>query len=133
MQAVILSIGDELVLGQTVDTNSAFLSAKLMRRGIGTLYHQTVADDLAAITEAIRQASSAVTLVLITGGIGPTDDDLTRQALANAMGEELVADEASLKQIEAIFRRLERMRVRLGWPSWDDGSEKPKPRSEAPE
>ena len=108
MDAVILSIGDELVLGQTVDTNSAFLSAELARMGIGTLYHQTVADDQPTIATAIRQASSAAQLVLISGGLGPTDDDLTRQALAQAMGVELVRHEASIEAIKAIFDRLGR-------------------------
>src|SRR5205823_7045867 len=105
MRAAILAIGDELVLGQTVDTNSAWLSAQLTALGISTLYHQTVADDLEAITGAIVQASKAAELVLITGGLGPTDDDLTRQALAKAMGVELVVHEPSVVAIRALFMR----------------------------
>lgn len=108
MHAVILSIGDELVLGQTVDTNSAFLSAELATLGIGTLYHQTVADDQLTIATAIRQASSSAQLVLISGGLGPTDDDLTRQALAEAMSVDLVRDEASIEAIKAMFDRIGR-------------------------
>ena len=108
MQAVILSIGDELVLGQTLDTNSAYLSGELVQLGIGTLYHQTIADDQSAITTAIQLAASSVPLVLISGGIGPTEDDLTRQALAKAMGRELVLDPSSLEAIEAMFARHSR-------------------------
>lgn len=108
MHAIILSIGDELVLGQNVDTNSAYLSAYLATRGIGTLYHQSVADDLPAITRAIEQAAQAAHLVIITGGLGPTDDDLTRQALANALGVPLVEHAPSLQALQARYRNLGR-------------------------
>lgn len=103
MQAVILSIGDELALGQTVDTNTAYLAAKLAELGIWTLYHQTLADDQALIAGAIRQAADSAELVLITGGLGPTKDDLTRQALAQAMEVELVEDAEGLRAIEVFF------------------------------
>jgi len=85
MNAVILSVGDELVHGQTVDSNSAWLSARLAACGVMTLYHQTVADDLDATAKAIRAAAAAAPLVILTGGLGPTDDDLTRQALARLL------------------------------------------------
>lgn len=109
MKSVILSIGDELVLGQSLDTNSAYLAARLVALGIGVLYHQTVADDQAAIAIAIEQAAAAADLVLITGGLGPTDDDLTRQALAQAMGVPLVLDVTSVGKIEAFFQRRGRV------------------------
>lgn len=102
-QAAILSIGDELVLGQTVDTNSAWLSAKLAEIGIPTLYHQTVADDLPAIRKAIVLASQDVDLVILSGGLGPTEDDLTRQAMAEAIGVELVVDPEQLAHLERFF------------------------------
>lgn len=108
MQAVILSIGDELVLGQSLDTNSAYLSAQLASRGIGTRYHQTVADDLPTLVTALKQAAQSASLVIVTGGLGPTEDDLTRQALADAMGVPLVEDAASVEQIRAYFTRLGR-------------------------
>jgi nicotinamide-nucleotide amidase len=103
MQAVILSIGDELVLGQTVDANSAWLSARLAEQGITTRYHQTLADEQHAIAQAITAAAEHAELVLITGGLGPTSDDLTRQALAEALQSRLVTDPKSLEQIEAFF------------------------------
>lgn len=103
MQAAILSIGDELVLGQTIDTNSAYLSDQLVRLGIPTLYHQTIADDQAATSEAIVRASKTVDLILISGGLGPTEDDLTRQALADAMGVDLVLHEPSVEAMRAMF------------------------------
>ncbi len=108
MHAVILSIGDELALGQTVDTNSAYLAARLAEHGIACLYHLTVADDRAAITRALLDASEHAPLVLVTGGLGPTEDDLTRQALADALDKPLVLDQPSLARIEAIFARRAR-------------------------
>lgn len=108
MQAVILSIGDELVLGQTVDTNGAYLSAQLAELGVMTRYHATVSDNRADIAEAMRQACERAELVLVTGGLGPTDDDLTRFALADAMGCELVEDAQAVAQIERFFAQRNR-------------------------
>ncbi len=106
MQAVILSIGDELALGQTVDTNTAYLAAKLAELGVWTRYHQTLADDQALIAEAMTHAAELAEVVLVTGGLGPTKDDLTRQALAEAMGVSLVEDAKGLSEIQAFFDRL---------------------------
>jgi nicotinamide-nucleotide amidase len=108
MNAVILSVGDELVLGQTVDSNSAWLSARLAACGVMTLYHQTVADDLDATAKAIRAAAAAAPLVILTGGLGPTDDDLTRQALARLMRRPLVLHPPSLAKIRKFFKTLGR-------------------------
>lgn len=102
-QAWIVSIGAELALGQTVDTNAAWLAAALARLGVRTERHVTVTDDLGAICDAVTQAAAAAEVVLMTGGLGPTDDDLTRQALAEAAGEPLVRHAASLAQIRAFF------------------------------
>jgi nicotinamide-nucleotide amidase len=82
MTAIILSVGDELTLGQTVDTNSAWLSQQLATNGLPVRAHVTVPDDEAAITDAISNAAAQCECLLISGGIGPTPDDLTRQALA---------------------------------------------------
>ena len=108
MHAVIISIGDELVLGQTVDTNSAYLSERLSSRGIMPVMHLTVADDQRATADAIRRACEIADLVLVTGGLGPTDDDLTRQAMADVLGVPLVRDEAALREIAAFFARRQR-------------------------
>ena len=105
MDAIILAIGDELVLGQTVDTNSAYLSARLAERGIGTLYHQTIGDDHGAVARAITRGSRLVPLMIVTGGLGPTQDDLTRHALADALGVELILNEASLEVIRALMEK----------------------------
>jgi nicotinamide-nucleotide amidase len=105
MDAEILAIGTELTTGQKVDTNSAWLSRRLGELGIVVRWHTTVADDLADNVTALRQAAARAGLVLLTGGLGPTLDDLTRQALAEAAGVELVLDPASLEHLQEWFAR----------------------------
>jgi len=103
MRAIILAIGDELALGQTVDTNSAWASAQLAALGVPTLKHVTVADELGPITQAIDLAARDADLVVISGGLGPTEDDLTRQALADALGQPLVEDPDALATLRKFF------------------------------
>jgi nicotinamide-nucleotide amidase len=122
MQCEIISIGSELTSGQNLDTNSQWLSRRLAEIGIPVGWHTTVADDLAANVEAFRIASARAALVLATGGLGPTQDDLTREALAGAAGVELAFDQASFDAIEAMFRRRgrampERNRVQALFPA----------------
>ncbi|MFM9956478.1 MAG: CinA family nicotinamide mononucleotide deamidase-related protein [Phycisphaerales bacterium] len=113
-RAAVVSVGDELILGQTVDTNSAAISARLSSWGIRVVEHVTVPDDLAAQRSALeRVAESGVPLIIVTGGLGPTADDLTRQALALAMGDHLVADDAALAALEAMFTRRGRALTEL--------------------
>src|SRR5258705_4259029 len=85
MKAIIISIGDELVLGQTVDTNSAWLSQQLAGIGWSVSAHMTVGDDQKAIQKAIADAAELCDAVIVSGGIGPTPDDLTRQALGQGL------------------------------------------------
>jgi nicotinamide-nucleotide amidase len=101
--AAILSIGDELTLGQGLDTNSQWLSRRLVDFGIVPVQHATVPDDLPAIAAAILRLGGAADLLICTGGLGPTADDLTREALAQALGEPLVEDPAALVRIRAWF------------------------------
>lgn len=108
MNAIILSIGDELTLGQTVDTNSAWLSGRLTAAGVATRYHKTVADDLDAIVAVIREAAEQADIVVVTGGLGPTQDDLTRQALATVLKRPLDMHPPSLDRIRLFFQRLGR-------------------------
>lgn len=109
MQAIILSIGDELTLGQVVDTNSAWLSARLIEHGISTRAHMTVPDDQDAIAQAFGEASRRCELLIATGGLGPTQDDLTRQALAQALGCALELHEPSLERLKNRF-------CEMSWP-----------------
>src|ERR1043166_2520885 len=108
MNAQILSIGNELTLGQTVDTNSAWLAQRLAERGILCTRHVTVADDRGEIAREIAAAADQTDLLLITGGLGPTPDDLTREALADAMGVALEFRPQCLQQIEEYFKSRKR-------------------------
>lgn len=100
-----MSIGDELTLGQKLDTNSKWISERLVEQGVVVREHTTLADDLDQNIEAFRRLCAAHPLVISTGGLGPTADDLTRQALAAAMGEELVEDAAALAQLRDFMAR----------------------------
>ncbi len=108
MRAEIISIGDELTRGLALDTNSAWLSQRLAALGIAVRRHQTIADDQADIRQSISDAAASAEIVLITGGLGPTADDLTRPALAEALGEPLETDQQALADLEAFFARLDR-------------------------
>lgn len=88
-RARVLSVGDELVLGRVVDTNATFLCRLLTDRGFRVLGSRQVGDGLADLVEALRASAADTELVLVSGGLGPTDDDRTRHALAEAMGSEL--------------------------------------------
>lgn len=108
MKAEILSIGSELTSGQNLDSNAQWLSRRLGDVGIQVGWHTTVADDLDDNIAAFRIAASRARLVLATGGLGPTLDDLTREALAKAAGVELVFHEPSWEQIKEMFARRKR-------------------------
>jgi nicotinamide-nucleotide amidase len=109
MKAEIISIGSELTSGQNLDTNSQWLSRRLAEIGISVGWHTTVADDLADNVAAFKIAAGRARLVLASGGLGPTQDDLTRLALAEAAGAPLVLDPASLAHIEQMFARRHRV------------------------
>ena len=104
MQAEIISIGTELLLGAIVDTNAAYISRQLAEIGIDLYHRVTVGDNEGRIADCIEEALESADVVLCTGGLGPTVDDVTRQAVARATGRELVLDEQMLSWIEERFR-----------------------------
>lgn len=108
MKAIILSIGDELVLGQTLDTNSHWLAQQLAAAGCDILEHRTVGDDQDAIRSAVASAAGRCDCLLITGGLGPTDDDLTRQAVAAFAGVPLELNQPWLDRIVGFFAQRKR-------------------------
>ena len=108
MRAIILSIGDELTLGQTVDTNSAWLSQQLAAIGYRPTAHLTVSDDQDAIRQAIEESVGRCDALIISGGLGPTEDDLTRQALADFLDQPLELNEAALENVTRFFKALKR-------------------------
>ncbi|NQT39344.1 MAG: CinA family nicotinamide mononucleotide deamidase-related protein [Planctomycetes bacterium] len=108
MHAEIIAIGDEITSGQLLDTNTQWLSRRIEDLGIAVPYHTAVGDDLDAMTGVFRAAIGRAGVVVITGGLGPTADDLTRQALARATGCPLARKPEALDHIRAIFVRLGR-------------------------
>jgi nicotinamide-nucleotide amidase len=103
LRAELLSIGTELLLGQIVDTNSAYLAGRLASLGIDLLHTSTVGDNLGRATDTVRRAIERSDLVVCTGGLGPTEDDLTREAIAAALGETPAVDPALAAELEAWF------------------------------
>ncbi len=103
MKAEVLTIGDELLRGEIVDSNKAFLSDRLLSLDVETHYHASVRDVPADMIDAFRRAAERSDIVLVSGGLGPTRDDLTAESLAQAFGRELRLDEAALAGIRAFF------------------------------
>lgn len=103
LKAEILSIGTELLLGQIVDTNAAWLAGRLADLGIDLLWVSTVGDNLGRATDVVARALARSDLVVCTGGLGPTEDDLTREAIAAALGEEPAVDAALEAELRAWF------------------------------
>jgi len=108
VKAEILTIGDELLRGEIVDSNKAFLADRLLRLDVETHYQTSVRDDPADMTDAFRRAAERSDVILVSGGLGPTRDDLTAQVLARSFGRALVRDAGALTSIRAFFERLGR-------------------------
>src|SRR5690606_14653387 len=102
--AAILAIGDEIVTGTTIDTNSPFLADVLRQIGIDPIGGFSVADDEQRLARALERALEDADVVLSTGGLGPTVDDLTTQVVARVAGQELRTHAPSLRRIEERFR-----------------------------
>src|SRR5882762_5026970 len=109
MKTEVISIGSELTSGQNLDTNAQWLSRRLAEIGIPVGWHTTVADDFQDNVDAFLLASQRAQLVIATGGLGPTQDDLTREALAQVAGVELVFHQESFNHIQAMFARRNRV------------------------
>lgn len=103
MKATIITIGDEILIGQIVDTNSAWIAARLNETGIRVVEKATVGDDAAEITAIVDRAFSRSDLVVVTGGLGPTKDDITKTTLALYFGCGLVRHEATYRHIEKML------------------------------
>ncbi len=100
MRAVVLSIGSELVSGLRLDTHSRDIARDLSALGIDVVRHVTVDDNVAAIADAMRRAADDADVIVVSGGLGPTQDDCTRHALADAMGEQLVENEEAVAHLQ---------------------------------
>lgn len=105
MKAEIFSIGHELLMGEVTDTNAPYLASQLTRLGLEVQQVSQIGDDLGHLSEAFRRALDRSQVILSTGGLGPTQDDLTREAIASVLGEEMRVQEELVKTLEAHFKR----------------------------
>lgn len=105
LHAELLAIGTELTVGETVDTNSGDLARSLVAHGVTVTRIANLPDDLAVVVEAMRTALGRADLVVTTGGLGPTPDDLTREAVAEVCGETVTVDQGTLAWLEAMWAR----------------------------
>lgn len=108
MNAEIIAVGSELLLGQIVNTNARFLSQQLAWLGINVFYHTVVGDNPDRLKRALEIADDRSELIILTGGLGPTKDDLTKETISGHLGKKLVMDENALKSIEEYFKRTNR-------------------------
>lgn len=108
MNAEIVAVGTELLLGQIANTNAQHISDALARVGVNVFFHTTVGDNLQRMTDVIATALGRSDVVVVTGGLGPTPDDITREGVAAATGRGFVRDERLVETIRAIFEKLGR-------------------------
>jgi nicotinamide-nucleotide amidase len=106
--AEIVTIGTEMLLGDLIDTNTAWISQRLAELGVAIYRHTTVGDNPERIVEALREASSRSTLVITTGGLGPTSDDLTNACLSTLTGREMVEYPEAREHVDEMFKRFGR-------------------------
>jgi nicotinamide-nucleotide amidase len=107
-RAELVAVGTELLLGEIVDTNSAYLAQQLAARSVDVYWSQRVGDNRGRIAQAVRAALGRADLVVVCGGLGPTDDDLTREGIADALGETPAVDPGLAAELRARFARFSR-------------------------
>ncbi|MEO3403585.1 competence/damage-inducible protein A [Mucilaginibacter sp. CAU 1740] len=108
MLAEIITIGDEILIGQIVDTNSAWMATELNKIGLRVKQISSVSDDREHILKALSEAAGRANVIFITGGLGPTKDDITKKTLAEYFGVELVEDKDAMANVERIFAKYNR-------------------------
>ncbi len=108
MRAEIIAVGTELLLGQIVNTNAAFISEKLAEKGIGVYYHTVVGDNPQRVEEVFRSALKRSDLVILTGGLGPTMDDLTKETVARVFKKRLIMNSYWEEKLESYFKKIGR-------------------------
>lgn len=108
IDAAIITIGDELLIGQTIDTNSAFIAQELNKIGIWVKRRIAIGDVKEEILQALKEQSKDCQVIIITGGLGPTADDITKPTLCEYFHSKLIVDEGALQNVKTIFTRLNR-------------------------
>ena len=109
MNAELLSVGTELLLGEILNTDAKYLSEELSALGINVYYQTVVGDNRERLKNALDAALLRADIVIASGGLGPTPDDLTKEVIAEAMGEELILDDASLEEIKKYYKKTKRV------------------------
>lgn len=109
MNSAIVSVGTELLFGQTINTNAAFLSSQLNEQGINVMYHYTVGDNPERLRETLKEASEKCDLIITTGGLGPTQDDLTKEVIASFLNDTLILNDEALNAMEHYFSKAKRV------------------------
>jgi nicotinamide-nucleotide amidase len=104
MNAEIITIGEELLIGQVIDTNSAWIAEQLNMAGIKVVQITSIADDHHAILKTLKEATGRAEIILMTGGLGPTRDDITKQALCEYFNSHLVFNQQAYENVERLFR-----------------------------
>lgn len=112
MKCEILSVGTEILLGDILNTNSRYLSKELANLGIDVYYHQVVGDNRERILSTLKEAFSRSDIIITTGGLGPTKDDMTKEIVAEFLGMDMYLHEESLKKIEDYFKKMGRVPVK---------------------
>ncbi|MEJ7611973.1 MAG: competence/damage-inducible protein A [Ferruginibacter sp.] len=102
----IITIGDELLIGQVTDTNSGFIAQELNKAGFAVLRRVAVGDDAAQIIKALDEEKQSADIILITGGLGPTADDITKPLLCKYFGGKMVTDAAALANVKHLFENI---------------------------
>ena len=108
MNAEILAVGTELLMGQIANTNAQYISKRLPYAGIGVYYHSVVGDNPARLKECLENAMKRSDVIILTGGLGPTQDDLTKETVSAILGRQLVLHEESLQKMKDFFARMKR-------------------------
>lgn len=108
MDAIIITIGDELLIGQVIDTNSAWIAAQLEKINIKVKEIRSIQDTRETILHHLKELSGSADVLLITGGLGPTKDDVTKHSIAEFLGDQLIFDEESFKRLTDFFNQFQR-------------------------
>ena len=111
MNAEIITIGDEILIGQIVDTNSVFISKELNKIGVSVYQISSIQDDRQHILNALEEASSRADIILITGGLGPTKDDITKHTLCEYFNDTLVENKDVLNHVEHLFENYVKQQI----------------------
>lgn len=115
MKSAILSVGTEILFGQITNTNTVYLSQKLNMLGIDVMYHHSVGDNSKRLADMIKQAFLDCDLIITTGGLGPTQDDLTKEIACEVLNDQLIPHEPSMKWLEDHFQRMGRKMTENNW------------------